>query len=203
MTYDTSIFWKWFQDNAEQLTMLSEYDEATQNQLLDQMQAQLEKYCPALTFDMSEPNSDGRRVVFSAEGDVDFFEPLLKLTDEAPDIDWWEFIPFKQPSGKDVKVRFDQYTFDTKKMFFEPLETEEEPDILGLRVAFDGADNDNEDMLVGTYSTIEALIGEFDCATMLGYFEICPVPQNPEKEGFKPLAELPDFVEWFKRQREK
>jgi hypothetical protein len=87
-------------------------------------------------------------------------------------------------------------------MYFEPLETAEEPDILGLRVAFDGADNDNEDMLVGTYSTIEALIGEFDCATLLGYFEICPMPQNPDKEGLKPLAELPAFVEWFKRQRE-
>ena len=203
MTYDTSIFWNWFTEHNEQLTMLSELDKAAQNNLIDQMQTQLERYCPALTFDMSDPNKDGRRVVFSAEGDVDFFEPLLKLTDEAPDIDWWEFIPFKQPAGKDVRLRFDKYTFDTKKMLFMQLENNEEPDILALRVAFDGAEGDNEDMLVGTYTAIETIIGEFDCATLLGYFEICPTPENPQQEGYRPLSQLSDFVEWFKQQREK
>lgn len=203
MTYDTTIFWKWFEDNNERLTMLSEYDEEAQNQLLDEMQDKLEAYCPELSFEMSEPTKDGRRVVFTAEGDTELFEPLLKLTDEAPDLDWWEFIPFKQPCGNECKVRFDKYLFDSKKMYFQHLECEEEPDILGLRVAFDGADNDDEDMLTGTYVTLEALIGEFDCATLVGYLEICPVPDNMKDEGFMPLADFPEFVEWFKQQRDK
>jgi len=203
MTYDTTIFWKWFEDNNERLTMLSEYDEEAQNQLLDEMQDKLETYCPGLSFEMSEPTKDGRRVVFTAEGDTELFEPLLKLTDEAPDLDWWEFIPFKQPCGNECKVRFDKYLFDSKKMYFQHLECEEEPDILGLRVAFDGADNDDEDMLTGTYVTLEALIGEFDCATLVGYLEICPVPDNLKDVGFMPLADFPEFVEWFKQQRDK
>ncbi|MBR5028840.1 MAG: hypothetical protein IKX51_06440 [Bacteroidales bacterium] len=203
MTYDTTIFWKWFEDNNERLTMLSEYDEKAQEQLLDEMQKQLEKYCPALSFEMSEPTNDGRRVVFTAEGDIDYFEPLLKLTDEAPDLDWWEFVPFKQPNNKVVKMQFDKFHFDTKKMYFAQIENEEEPEILALLVAFDGADNDNEDMLVATYSLLEAIVGEFDCATLLGYFEICHIPNNPRDEGFKPLSQLPDFVEWFKQQRDK
>ena len=203
MTHDTEPFWKWFDENNEQLTMLSEYDEETQNRLLNTMQQQLENYCGGLTFEISEPSANGRRVVFTAEGDTELFEPLLKLTDEAPDLNWWEFVPFKQPCGDDCKVRFDQYLFDTKKMYFMQLESEEEPDILGLRVAFDGADNDNEDMLVGTYVTLEAMIGEFDCATLVGYLEICPKPEKPKDEGFLPLAEFPDFVEWFKQQRDK
>ena len=202
MTYDTSIFWEWFQQNAEQLTMLSEHDQAEQEKLLDEMQRQLDKYCPGLSFEITEPNNDGRRVVFTAEGDTELFEPLLKLTDEAPDIDWWEFVPFKQPNGSEVKVRFDKYFYDTKKMLFMQLENEEEPDILGLRVAFDGADNDNEDMLVGTYVTLEAMIGEFDCATLVGYLEICPPPQKAKEEGFLPMTDFPDFVEWFKKKRE-
>lgn len=203
MTYDTTIFWNWFQQNAEQLTMLSEYDEAKQEQLLNRMQEQLEAYCPGLTFEITEPNNNGRRVVFTAEGDIELFEPLVKLTDDAPDIDWWEFIPFKQPNGNELKVRFDKYSYDTKKMHFMQLENEEEPDILGLRVAFEGADNNNEDMLVGTYVTLEAMIGEFDCATLVGYLEICPTPKNPQEEGFLPMADFPDFVEWFKKQRDK
>ena len=203
MTYDTSIFWKWFEDNNERLTMLSELNEEMQNNLLNEMQEKLEVYCPGLTFEITEPSKDGRRVVFTAEGDTELFEPLIQLTDEAPDLDWWEFVPFKQPYGNECKVRFDKYLFDTKKMYFQHLECEEEPDILGLRVAFDSADNDDEDMLTGTYITLEALIGEFDCATLVGYLEICPKPENYKEEGFMPLRDFPEFVEWFKQKREK
>lgn len=203
MANDTRIFWDWFREHTEELTMLSEYDESKQNKLLDEMQAQLEKYCEALTFEISEPSKNGRRVTFTAEGDIDFFDELIRLTDEAPDIDWWEFIPFKQPCGNEVKVHFDKYSFDSKKMHFMQLECEEEPDILGLRVAFDNADPDNEDQQIGTYVTLEAMIGEFDCATLIGYLEICPTPQNPKEEGFLPLADFPNFVEWFKDQRDK
>ncbi|MBO4741982.1 MAG: hypothetical protein J5605_10165, partial [Bacteroidales bacterium] len=66
MTYDTEPFWKWFDENNEQLTMLSEYDEETQNRLLNTMQQQLENYCGGLTFEISEPSANGRRVVFTA-----------------------------------------------------------------------------------------------------------------------------------------
>ncbi len=203
MANDTKIFWDWFCEHAEELTMLSEYDESTQNQLLDGMQAQLEKYCEALTFEISEPSKNGRRVTFTAEGDIEYFDALVRLTDEAPDIDWWEFVPFKQPCGNEVKVHFDKHFFDSKKMYFMQLECEEEPDILGIRVAFDNANPDDEDLQIGAYVTLEAMIGEFDCATLIGYFEICPTPQNPKEEGFLPLADFPNFVEWFKNQRDK
>ena len=92
------------------------------------------------------------------------------------------------------------------------LECEEEPEFMGLRVAVDLAEisggkevpqPDEEDLQVGVYVTIEAMIGEFDCATMLGYLEVVPVPDEPFKAGFRPLDDLPEYVEWFKKNREK
>ena len=63
--------------------------------------------------------------------------------------------------------------------------------------------DDDDDILVGAYVTLEALIGEFDCTTLIGYIELCPMPKEPFKEGFRPLDDLPEFVKWFKNTRNK
>ena len=201
--HDYNKFWQWFSDNNEQLTMLADLDEKAQKQLLEALQAQLDEYCPGLSYEMGEPTPSGRTLTFTAEGDIDLFEYLVALTDNAPDLDWWEFVAFKQPKGTDLKVTFDKYRFETKKMYFMQLESEEEPDILGVRVALPDPVKDDDDQLVGVYVTLEALIGEFDCSTLIGYLDTCPVPAEPFKEGFRPLDDFPEFIEWFKRKRDK
>ncbi len=199
---DYNKFWQWFADNNERLTMLGDLEQAEQDQLLSDLQSQLDAYCEGLTYEISDPQPTGRTITFSAEGDIELFRYVVELTDNAPDLDWWEFVAFKQPKGKNLKVTFDKYHFETQKMYFMQLESEEEPDILGLRVALPDPVRDDDDQLVGVYVTLEAMIGEFDCATLLGYLDTCPIPANPKKEGFRPLDDLPDFVDWFKNYRE-
>jgi len=196
----TEIFWDWFKDNSEQLTMIDDLDESVSKQLLENMQSALDKYCEGITFEIGEPTPAGRTVTFSAEGDIDLFKFVTDLVEEAPDFDWWNFVAFKQPKGKGLKVYFDKFQFDTRKMYFTELENEDSPDVVGLRVALEKPMEDDDDQLVGVYVTIEALIGEFDCATLIGYLEICPLPQEPVKEGFKRMDELPEFIEWFKNR---
>ncbi len=199
-------FWQWFQEHNEQLVMLNDLDEKEREQLENALQYQLTKYCAGLSCEMGEPTANGRTLTFTAEGDTDLFRYVVELVDNAPDMDWWEFVAFKQPMGTELKVRFDKMLFDTRKMFFQQLECEEEPDMLGLRVAVDTPETlqsrEDEDFQVGVYVTLEALLGEFDCATLVGYMETVPVPKEPFKEGFQALDDLPKFVEWFKRKRD-
>jgi len=196
----TDKFWKWFCDNNEQLTMLDDLEENVANTLLEDMQKTLDDYCEGLTYEIGDQTPNGRTVTFSAEGDTDLFKYVTDLVEAAPDLDWWEFVAFKQPKGKGLKVTFDKYSFDTKKMFFMELENEESPDMVGLRVALENPVEDDDDQLVGVYVTIEALIGEFDCATLIGYLDVCPIPAEPMKEGFKKMDDLPEFIEWFKNR---
>ena len=193
------VFWDWFVLHNEQLTMVGDMEEKEAERLMGEMQERLSEYCEGLTFEMSEPTNNGRTLTFSADGDMDLFKYVTDLVSEAPDVDWWEFVAFKQPQGKGLKVYFDRYEFDTKKMYFMELENEESPDMIGLRVAVPKVEDD-EDQQVGVYVTIEALVGEFDCATLLGYLELCEMPKEPFKEGFKRMDDLPEFVEWFKNK---
>lgn len=219
-------FWQWFVDHNEQLTAIGDLDDKERSQLENALQYQLTKYCDGLSCEMGEPTANGRTLTFSAEGDTDLFRYVVELVDAAPDLDWWEFVAFKQPMGTELKVHFDKYIFDTRKMYFQQLESEEEPEMLGLRIAVDDGHQDietsrhqdiesrrledsktrslqeDEDFQVGVYVTLEALIGEFDCATIIGYMETVPVPAEPFKSGFQPLDDLPKFVEWFKAKRD-
>lgn len=201
--HDVNLFWNWFSDNNERLTMLGDLDEKEQQSLLEELQEQLDAYCEGLTYEMGEPTPSGRTLTFSAEGDMDLFRYVVELVDNAPDLDWWEFVSFKQPKGTDLKVTFDKYRFETRQMYFMQLESEEEPDILGIRVALPNPVADDDDQLVGVYVTLEAMIGEFDCSTLIGYLDTCAIPPEPFKAGFRPLDDFPEFVEWFKKQREK
>ena len=195
-------FWQWFVDHNEQLIALGDLDEKERRELENALQYQLTKSCEGLVCEMGEPTANGRTLTFSAEGDTDLFRFVVELVDAAPDLEWWEFVAFKQPMGTELKVRFDRYLFDTRKMYFQQLECEEEPEMLGLRVAVEGSEPDNEDFQVGVYVTLEALMGEFDCATLIGYMETVPVPDEPFKAGFQALDDLPKFVEWFKQKRD-
>ena len=198
----TEIFWQWFEDHNEQLIAMGDLEEKQRHELENALQYQLTKYCAGLAYEMGEPTANGRTLIFTAEGDTDLFRYVVELVDSASDLDWWQFTAFKQPLGTELKVRFDRYLFDTRKMYFQQLECEEEPDMLGLRIAVEGSKPDDEDFQVGVYVTLEALIGEFDCATLIGYMETVPVPEEPFKSGFQPLDDLPKFVEWFKQKRD-
>ena len=198
----TEIFWKWFLDHNEELVAMGDLDDNQREQLENALQYQLTKYCNGLSYEIGDATANGRTLTFTAEGDTDLFRYVVELVDAAPDLDWWEFIAFKQPMGTELKVRFDRWVFDTRKMYFEQLECEEEPDMLGLRIAVEGSKPDDEDFQVGVYVTLEALMGEFDCATLIGYMETVDVPAEPFKSGFQKLDDLPKFVEWFKRKRD-
>lgn len=198
----TEKFWQWFQDHNEQLISLGDLDEKGRRELEAELQDKLTEYCDGLTCDMGEATADGRTLTFTAEGDTDLFRYVVELVDAAPDLDWWQFVAFKQPLGTDLRVRFDKMLFETKKMYFQQLECEEEPEMLGLRIAVADGQRQDEDFQVGVYVTLEALLGEFDCATVIGYMDTVPVPEEPFKSGFQPLDDLPQFVDWFKRKRD-
>jgi hypothetical protein len=216
-------FWQWFVDHNEELVAMGDLEEKEREQLENALQYQLTKYCDGLTYEIGDATANGRTLTFTAEGDTDLFRYVVELVDNAPDLDWWEFVAFKQPMGTELKVRFDKLLFDTRKMYFQQLECEEEPDMLGLRIAVGTKKEEvrakkevdkephssqflvhssDEDFQVGVYVTLEALMGEFDCATLIGYMETVPVPAEPFKAGFQPLDDLPKFVEWFKQKRD-
>jgi hypothetical protein len=125
---------------------------------------------------------------------VDYFEDLINLYEQSPILDFWDIVAFRQGKGANVNITFENYHLSSKKMWFLPMENTEDEEQLGLQIALDIKETEDEDLLVAVYSLIEEMIGEYECATILSYFEIVPTFENMEEQGFRPLTELPELI---------
>jgi hypothetical protein len=192
-------FWKWFQEKSEFLMDIDNMDPIKAEDLMNEFEQVLASYSEGMSFEMSELDANGRTIIFSAEGDEDFFDDVIQLCENAPVLDFWEIVAFKQPQGSKVKIKFENYVLNSKDLWFIPMENEEDDieEKIGLEIAIKGYNEEDEDQLIAVYSLIEAMIGEYDCTTLLGYFELCEMPESPELDGFIPLTELPEYIDWY------
>lgn len=188
-------FWDWFVAKSEFLMDLDNSND--KDQLMKEFEEVLASYSEGLSFEISELTQNGRSITFSAEGDEDYFEDVIELTTNVPILDFWDIIAFRQPQGEKVRIKFENYTLNSKDLWFIPMESDEEfSERVGIMVGINDLVEDDEDQLIAVYSLIEAMIGEYDCTTLLGYFELCSLFENPEHEGFIPLTQLPEFITW-------
>ena len=165
--------------------------------LLQRLDNDLKQYSEGIDFVLGDLSDKGRTLTFTCEGDTDYFDDVITLCEQSPVLDFWEIEAFRPAKGADVAITFEKYHLKSKNLWFIPLESEEESDKFGLRVALDEYEQDNEDLLIAVYSLIEQMLGEYDTATTLGYLELCPLGDNMKEEGFSPLCDLPEYLEWF------
>jgi hypothetical protein len=188
-------FWDWFITKSEFLMDLD--NSKDKDQLIKEFEEVLASYSEGLSFEISELSQNGRSITFSAEGDEDYFEDVIELTNNVPILDFWDIVAFKQPQGEKVRIKFENYSINSKDLWFIPMENDEElSEKVGIMVGINDLNEEDEDQLIAVYTLIEAMIGEYDCTTLLGYFELCLLPENPEQEGFIPLTQLPEFIAW-------
>lgn len=192
-------FWKWFQEKNEFLMDIDNMDPIKAEDLMNEFEQVLASYSEGMSFEMSELDANGRTIIFSAEGDEDFFDDVIQLCENVPVLDFWEIVAFKQPQGSKVKIKFENHILNSKDLWFIPMENEEDDieEKIGLEIAIKGCNEEDEDQLIAVYSLIEAMIGEYDCTTLLGYFELFEMPESPELDGFIPLTELPEYIDWY------
>lgn len=190
-------FWNSFETYKDLLMDIDSAEKGEAEALLQRLDNDLKQYSEGIDFVLGDLSDKGRTLTFTCEGDTDYFDDVITLCEQSPVLDFWEIEAFRPAKGADVAITFEKYHLKSKNLWFIPLESEEENDKFGLRVALDEYEQDNEDLLIAVYSLIEQMLGEYDTATTLGYLELCPLGNNMKEEGFSPLCDLPEYLEWF------
>jgi hypothetical protein len=188
-------FWNRFKEKSDKLMDLDSLSPAEKDEVLDSIDSDLKQYSEGLSLEIGKLSTNGRKLTLTAEGDVDYFEDLINLYEQSPVLDFWDIVAFKQGKGANVNISFENYHLSSKKMWFMPMENQEDEQMLGLQIALDAKETEDEDLLVAVYSLIEEMIGEYECATLLSYFELTIISDNMQEKGFKPLTELPEFID--------
>ncbi len=190
-----NAFWSWVKAHHDDLNAL----ESPEHPFWDELLGQLQQVDEGLWFEVSLPGEDVRELVITAEGDWELFPLVEAMVSVAPDLDGWEVVALKPAMGFEFGIRYEGLDLDPRQMWFQPLVDEDAPDVLGLRVAMPGFDDEQEQSFAnGLLVILDTALGEKSAASDVDVVEVCELPEDPQDEGFLPLPELSSYVEWRK-----
>jgi len=174
-------FWQWFTANHNAYTFLGSINESAKEKLLDDLLAHLHDYCDKLYFEVGRFPDREQELVITAEGDQDYFSKVEELIADAPCVNGWSFIAFKQPTNDPFKTKWEDLELDTNDIWFIPLEGAN-PNEIGIRVYVPNydliRDDDSCDPLL--LKMIETIAGEKSFSVDLAYIEFEAQISDPE-----------------------
>lgn len=176
------VDWSWL---VGRLSEVQAMDAAAATEVLEQGMAAVDERLGAEVTDVEGT----RRVVITADGDVEAFELVRALVAAAPKLPGWEFVALRPGKGFDFEVEVGGRVFDAKELSFQPLPPEQAPTQLAIRLLVPNPWVEEWSELA--LRIIEAGLGE-EAAARIGYMEIDK--READSENVLPLESLPRWV---------
>ncbi|MDC0705461.1 MULTISPECIES: hypothetical protein [Priestia] len=182
-------FWSWFEKNSEDYFQL---DEKNYDLLFNKLGLQLSKYHKDLTFEFSlEMNQGKREFIISAEGIVSAFPAVIKLVEEAPDLEKFNVVAFRQRQNSEQEIYFEDIVLNTEDIFFTYRE-DKQMDCLDIVIYIKGYSEENDQFIAAAFIMLDSLIGEYDVGVKLGEINFEPYQQEKEAQPILNLVSLVD-----------
>lgn len=190
-------FWDWFTNQQSTLNKIidGDYD------LIDSILIELRKIQTGLAVEF-EKNGDVIIMTISADGIEDYFEIVKEVIDNAPKIDKWDFVAFRQPVPREkinsITIKVKEITLDPNTIWFRALR---EDDNLYIQIFLDILTEKNKgDIAYGCLMLLDNLIGEYDCVKKVSAYEFYNTNEAHEfKDDLDPLTEIRDFLDYYYR----
>ncbi|WP_421535942.1 hypothetical protein [Priestia sp. D3YE.R1] len=182
-------FWSWFEKNSEDYFQL---DENNYDLLFNKLGLQLSKYHKELTFEFSVEMKQGKReFIISAEGMVSAFPAVIKLVEEAPDLEKFNVVAFRQRQNSEQEIYFEDIVLNTEDIFFTYRE-DKQMDCLDIVIYIKGYSEENDQFIAAAFIMLDSLIGEYDVGVKLGEINFEPYQQEKEAQPILNLVSLVD-----------
>tara|TARA_R110002049_G_scaffold297516_1_gene486500 strand:- start:3316 stop:3969 length:654 start_codon:yes stop_codon:yes gene_type:complete len=189
-------FWTWFTKSQNRFLFLSEIDGEEKENLLDEFLIELHKFNENIYFEIGGHEDDEKvELIISAEGQMEFFPAVEKLTSCAPDYKSWEIIAFKPAMGKGFSLDYRGKKFDPEKIIFIPLNSKSNPNSIGLNICYPEFEESEEEIFVnGTYLILDTILGEKSTTLDIDYLEVIKTPENIAEYNFGHLSDIAEYI---------
>lgn len=194
-------FWNWFKNNQEEFYNLDHEKMDELEMSFQKLDIQLKSLNESFTYEFSPVFENGKReFILSADGVRDVFPDLLDLFKRSPDLEKWEFIPFKQGFDEDPQLELNNgYKLSWDKVMFESEETDE-----GLSIDFyiEDYNEEDENFAMGLVMLLDWYLGEYDAVMQITYADIHRLNRR-KSNHLKEFKELKGVVEKYKKKKNK
>ena len=184
------IFWTWFQDHSDELYEF----ENNQDQLFDQLTAELNKIDENLTFVFGgSQDDDTRDFIISAGGITSSFDAVENLCNVAPNMKSWVIIAFRPRIGADLRIMFDTIEMDGQLMKFTYKPA---GDVVDIKLFVPNYDSSDDRYISAAFIMLDNALGEYDVETKIGEIEFLSVPNDTT--NLLSFSEIPNVVDNYK-----
>lgn len=180
-------FWDWFAANQKAYLQL---EESTKNKRLTQLQKKLQKVNQHLTFELGElDEANSRPLIISADGMVEVFEEVTTLVAQAPELDSFSVIAFRQQQQEEASIEYEDIKLSWRDIFYE-VDQQAQREELNLILYIRGFSDEQEDEFVtATFILLDTVIGEYNVGMHIGEIEFRSYEGQPH---LLPIKELPN-----------
>ncbi|MDQ0639852.1 hypothetical protein QF042_003417 [Pedobacter sp. W3I1] len=181
------IFWNWFSKKAD----LYFHFERNRDVLFSKLKAELEKIHPDLTFEFSPVFEDGtRELVISADGIKSIFPIVIKLVKQAPILQKWKIIAFRQPHKEVTQINYQDLTINLKDVFFRYSKDKGQ---VGLELNIRGF-YESPEWTAGIFILLDNVIGEYHTEMSLSHIYKKQLDET-EVNNLFPIENLPQIIQ--------
>jgi hypothetical protein len=194
------IFWKWFADNENKYRNFQDDPDKYLTELL----TKIRKIAGGLAVELEPPQNGIINMTISADGDANLFSTVQKIVDNAPKLDGWKILAFRQrmpiEKVRGMILKSQDHTLDPSKMKFYPIVSGNTLDVI---VYADHVTEENKsNVAYGCLLLLDNLLGEYDCVMKVRAYDFQSMPTDQsELAELKPLIELADYVDIFSQQK--
>lgn len=186
-------FWKWFSKN--QATYHMELDDLElRDEMLNRLWTELKKVHADLVFQFSIIKENGtREFVISAEGIKSAFSAVERLISQAPNLENWEFIAFRQRTdGEDITIEFGSFSLGYQDIYFDY----NDGDYGQLEIQLFVRDfiQDDRQYISAIFILLDNLLGEYDITMGIEHIEWNQLDES-KIENLKPIFNLRSIID--------
>ncbi|WHF51164.1 DUF695 domain-containing protein [Chryseobacterium gotjawalense] len=193
-------FWKWFETKEKEffnaVKERQNIDEIFLNIILPRLKELNENFF--ILVGMSDDLT--AELIITVDGSIKDIVYAEELIAEAPPLENWKLTALKPELDiENVSIRMGDYIFDKNNIYFYSNDDEDYPDEIDLVFVHEDLNDQNENEIInGTYLFIDNYLGELNFVTQIDNFSI-EGKSEVEKELI-PIGKLKDFLSWRERE---
>lgn len=202
-----NTFWNWFQDNNQTIKNLINETPKNQKHISFWINKNLSYYCKEIDFMIVFPkNGAGKNeLIITANGNPQYFNHVIDLVDNSPQLKNWKFTAFIQPmediekviDGLDKPYVFQDITLKASELKFMAINHEENIQKLDIIIFFKyfNIHCNNKTLNQAIYIVLQDLLGEKSLYQNINLIHLAQMPDNEEE--LIHLCDLQSFIDTF------
>jgi hypothetical protein len=195
-----NTFWNWFQDNNQTIKNLINETPKNQKHISFWINKNLSYYCKEIDFMIVFPkkNTDKTELIITANGNPEYFNHVIDLVDNAPQLKNWKFTAFIQPTeridkiigGLDEPYIFQEITLKASELKFLTLEYHKKTHKFDIIVFLKNYNLycDTKTLQQAIFIIMQDILGENSFFQNINFVQLAQMPGNDEE-----LIHLYDF----------